>query len=104
MKSWGGLTYRANELDFDTRVFQPLAILRSDCDATFDRFTVHVKGCLVPSILFQLEINHLSVVGFIEDDIDIQWGGEEVRHGRDCESKTNHNFQAGSQSTKCPKL
>lgn len=74
------LTNGSNELHFDAHVLQSLPILRSDGNSSLHRFAIHIQWRFLSAILVQLNIDHLASRSIIEDDIDIDWSAEEVRH------------------------
>lgn len=74
--------YCANELDFDARVLQSLAILGPHRHGALDRLAVHIQRSLLAPVLVQLDIHHGSLVSIVEDYVDIDRRCKEVRHGR----------------------
>lgn len=77
-----GPTYCSNELHLDARVLQALAILGPDGNSSLHRLSVRIQRAFLFSVLVELDVDHLPlVIGIIETDIDIEGGGEEVRHG-----------------------
>lgn len=72
-------TDQADKLDFDPSVLQSPSIFGSNRHGTFHRFPIEVQGRLFPPILVELDINGLTAVGVLKDDIDIDGGGEEER-------------------------
>jgi len=77
-----GPTNRANELHLDARVLQALAILRSDRNSSLHCLAVGIQRAFLLPVLIELDVDHLPlIVGIVEADIDIEGGGEEVRHG-----------------------
>jgi len=64
-------------LYFDARVLQSLAILRSDRHSALDGLPVHVQGNPLTATLVELDIDGLAVVKVIENDVNIDRGGEE---------------------------
>ena len=78
-----------NELHFDARVLQPLSILGPDGNLTLDRLAIQIQRDLLLAVLVKLHIDRLALVGFLEDDVDVYGGGEEVGHGgrRDCSAQ-----------------
>lgn len=66
-------------------MFEPSAILGSDCNSSLHGLAIHVEGSLLSPVLIQLDIDGLAVVGIFENDVDIYRRGEEVgRHDNDC--------------------
>jgi hypothetical protein len=58
-------------------VLQSLAILRSDRHGALDGLPVHVQGNALAAALVELDIDGLALIKVIEDDVDIDRGGEE---------------------------
>lgn len=81
-------TNQTDKLNFDPSVLQSPSILGSNRHGTFHRFPIEVQRCLFPPILVELDINSLTAVGVLQDDIDIDWGGEEERGHCGGEQKT----------------
>lgn len=73
-------TYCANELHLNSGVLEALAILWPHGDGALDRFPVHVQGCLLAPVLVELDVDHGTVVGVLEDDVNVDGGRKEVRH------------------------
>ncbi|KAL8303673.1 hypothetical protein RB597_004906 [Gaeumannomyces tritici] len=71
----------ADELHLDARVLQPLAVLGPHRHGALDRLAVHVERRLLAPVLVQLDVHHGPLVAVLEDDVDIDWRREEVRHG-----------------------
>ena len=71
-------TNRADELNLDSGVLQPLAILGSDCHCALDRFTIHVHWSFFSSVLFQLQIDGGSVFVIVEDNINVGRCGKKI--------------------------
>ena len=81
-------TNRPNELHFDARVLQSLAILGSDCDLPLDRLAIEVQWHFLLAVLIELDIDGRAVVQVLEDNVDVDRGGEEVGHGGDSATGT----------------
>lgn len=58
-------------------MLQSLAIFRSDRHGTLDGLSVHEQGYPLAAVLVELDIDGLAIIQVIEDDIDIDRGGEE---------------------------
>jgi hypothetical protein len=76
-------TNGTDELHLDARVFQPLAILGSYRDLALDRFAIQIQRHLFFAVLVQLHIHGRAVVEVLEHNVDVDGGGEEVRHAGD---------------------
>ncbi|TLD22838.1 hypothetical protein PspLS_07353 [Pyricularia sp. CBS 133598] len=72
--------YGADELHFDPRVLEPLAVLGPNRDRALDGLAVHIERRLLPPVLVQLNIHHRPVVAIFEDDVNVHRGREEVGH------------------------
>jgi hypothetical protein len=81
-------TNRPNELHFDACVLQSLAILGSDCDLSLDRLAIEVQWHFLFAVLIELDIDGRAVVQVLEDNVDVDWCGEEVGHGGDSATST----------------
>jgi hypothetical protein len=80
MRRVRGRTDGANELDLDARVLKALAILGSHRDLALDRLAIEVQRDLFFAGLVELDVNGGAVVEVLEDDVNIDGGGEEVGH------------------------
>jgi hypothetical protein len=58
-------------------VLQSLAILRSDRHGALHGLTVHEQGDPLAAVLVELDIDGLAVIKVVENDVDIDRGGEE---------------------------
>jgi hypothetical protein len=76
-----GRTNGANELDLDACVLEALAILGSHRDLALDRLAVEVQGDLFLARLVELDVDGGAVIEVLEDNVDVDGGGEEVGHG-----------------------
>ena len=61
-------------------MFEALAIFRTHCDSTLDGFTIGVEKHFFPLVFLELHVDSRPVVGVLEDDVDVDGGGEEVGH------------------------
>lgn len=61
-------------------MLQALPVLRPDSNCALDGLAIHVQRCLFAAVFVELDVDHLPVVGIVEDDVDVDGGGEEVRH------------------------
>lgn len=73
--------YRADELDLDARVLEAFAVLGPHRHGALDRLAVHVQRRLFTAVLVKLDIDHGAVIRLVEDNVDVDGGREEVRHG-----------------------
>lgn len=71
------LTDCPDELHLDARVLQSLAILWSNRYGALDRLAVHVQGDALAAALVELDIDSLAFIEVLEDDVDVDGGGEE---------------------------
>ena len=62
-------------------MLQPLAILGPHGYLSLDRLAVEVQRHLFLAVLVQLDLDGGAVIEVFEDDVDVDGGGEEVRHG-----------------------
>jgi hypothetical protein len=76
-----GPTDGANELDLDARVLEALAILGPDGDLALDRLAIEVERDLLFAVLIELDVDGGAVIEVLEDNVDVDRGGEEVGHG-----------------------
>lgn len=58
-------------------MLQSLAIFRPDRHGALDGLPVHVQGNPLTAALVELDIDGLAVIEIIEDNVDIDGGGEE---------------------------
>lgn len=65
-------------------------------EPTSNTLAIHIKGCLFAPVLVGLDVDHLSRVGVIEDDVDVDRGREKVRHLGRRTSETN-SFSARAE-------
>lgn len=70
-------TNRANKLHLDPRMFESLAILRSDGHGTLDGLAVHVQRDPLAAALVELDVDGLALIEVFEDHIDVDRCGEE---------------------------
>jgi hypothetical protein len=63
-------------------MLEPLAILGTNSDSAFNRLAIHKEGCLLATVLVELNIDHGTIIGVVEDNVDIDGSREEVRHDR----------------------
>jgi hypothetical protein len=63
-------------------MLEPLAILGTNSDSAFNRLAIHKEGCLLATVLVELNIDHRTIIGVVEDNVDIDGSREEVRHDR----------------------
>lgn len=61
-------------------MLHPLAILGPDSHGALDRLPVHKQGRLLTSVLVELDVDHGPIIRVLEDDVDVDGVGEEVRH------------------------
>lgn len=61
-------------------MLQALAILGPYGDLALDRFAIEIQRHLLLAVLVELDINGGAVVEVLEHDVDVDRGGEEVRH------------------------
>jgi hypothetical protein len=64
-------------LHLDACVLQSLAILWSNCYGTLDRLAVHVQGDALAAALVELDIDSLALIEVLENDVNVDGGGEE---------------------------
>lgn len=62
-------------------MLQALPVLGPDCNCALDGLAIHVQRGLFAAVFVEFDVDHLPVVGIVEDDVDVDGGGEEVRHG-----------------------
>lgn len=62
-------------------MLQPLPILGSYCYCALDGLSIHVQRHLLSPVLLLLDIDHGPLIPIFEYNVDIDWCGEEVRHG-----------------------
>ena len=74
----GSRTNQANELYLDACMFKSPAVFGTYSDRTLYRFAVHIEWRLLPPVLVQLDIDSLSVVGFLKHDVDVDRSRKEV--------------------------
>ena len=83
-------------------MLQSLAILGSYRHLASDGLSIHVQRHLLPSVLVRFDVDHLSLVRVLEDDVNVDRGREEVRHlARLAVSKTLsffHHLPPGSNT------
>lgn len=96
-----GHTDRSNELHLDAGVLQSFSILGSDRHGTLDRLAIHVQRDPFATALVELDVDRLTVITVVENDVDIDGGGEEERrHGEEgsgegmAETGTNINWRS----------
>jgi hypothetical protein len=77
----GRRTNCADELHLDARVLEALAILGPHRDLALDRLAIEVQRDLLFAVLVELDVDGGAVVEVLEDDVDVDGGGEEVGHG-----------------------
>jgi hypothetical protein len=77
---YGSRTYRADELDLDTSMLEPLPILWTNSDSALDRLAIHKERGLLATVLVELDIDHRTLICIVEDNVDIDGSREEVRH------------------------
>lgn len=78
----GKFTNCPNELHFYPRVLQSLAIFGSNGDCALHRLAIHVQRDLFFPVLVEFNIDHSPLIGVLQDDVDVDRGGEEIRHVR----------------------
>jgi hypothetical protein len=62
-------------------VLEALAILGPHGDLALDRLAIEVQRHLLLAVLVELDVDGGAVVEVLEDDVDVDGGGEEVGHG-----------------------
>ena len=62
-------------------MLEALAIFGADGDLALDRLAIEVEGDLFLAVLVELDVDGGAVVEVLEDNVDVDRGGEEVRHG-----------------------
>lgn len=76
------LTYSSDELHLDPRMLQSLPVFGPNGHSALDGLAVHIQRAFLGAVLVKLDIDHLAVVIVVlEPNVDIQRGGEKVRHG-----------------------
>jgi hypothetical protein len=58
-------------------MLQSLAILWSNRYGALDRLAVHVQGDALAAALVELDIDSLALIEVLENDVDVDGGGEE---------------------------